>query len=92
MPGPPFWSVADAAERIRKMLPLIGQGGAPLVSFLPEVPADAPELALRCRVAGTFLAGLELTQDGSIAVRQEAAWASIQVRRGQGLTASDAVG
>ena len=76
------------------MLTLIGKVGAPLVTFLPEVPVDAPERALRCRVAvaGTFLAGLELTRDGSIAVRQEAAWASIQVRRGQGLTLSDAVG
>jgi segregation and condensation protein A len=92
VPGPPFWSVSDAAERIRKTL--IGQGGAPLVTFLPEGPVDAPERASRCRVAvaGTFLAGLELTRDGSIAVRQEAAWASIQVRRGQGLTLSDAVG
>ena len=85
VPGPPFWSVADAAALIRAMLPGLGEEGAALEAFLPE-PFDAPERELRCRtaVAGTFLAGLELTRDGSITVQQEAAWASIQVRRGQG--------
>ena len=93
VPGPPFWSVSDAAGRIRNMLPLIGEGGAPLVNFLPEVPVDAPERALRCRVAvaGTFLAGLELTRDGSVTVQQQMVWASIQVRRGEGPISSDAV-
>ena len=86
VPGPPFWSVADAAERIRTMLPLMGDEGAALAAFLPEVPVEAPDRDLRCRVAvaGTFLAGLELTRDGSIAVQQQVAWASIQVRRGEG--------
>ncbi len=94
VPGPPFWSVADAAERIRNMLPLIGEGGAPLVNFLPEVPIDAPERELRCRVAvaGTFLAGLELTREGSIGVEQDAAWSFIQVRPAQGVDAGDPVG
>ena len=74
------------------MLPLIGEGGAPLVTFLPEVLVNAPERELRCRVAaaGTFLAGLELARYGSVAVQQEIAWAAIQVRRGQGTTASEA--
>ena len=69
------------------------EGGASLAHFLPEVPVDAPERALRCRVAvaGTFLAGLELTRDGSIAVQQEIAWASVHVRRGQGPVPSEAV-
>ncbi len=85
VPGPPFWSVSDAAGRIRDMLPFIGEGGASLVSFLPEVPTDAPERELRCRVAvaGNFVAGLELTRDGSIAVQQETAWACIQVKQRQ---------
>ena len=85
VPGPPFWSVADAAERIRAMLPLLGEEGAALAAFLPEVLVDAPERELRCRVAvaGTFLAGLELTRDGSINVQQKIAWASIQVRQEQ---------
>ena len=86
VPGPPFWSVANAAARIRAMLPLIGEEGAALAAFLPEVPGDAPERGLRCRVAvaGTFLAGLELTRDGSMAVEQDKAWAEIRVGRGQG--------
>ena len=69
------------------MLKQIGEGGALLAHFLPEVPIDAPEQELRCRaaVAGTFLAGLELTRDGSIAVQQETAWSWIQVRRGEGV-------
>ena len=85
VPGPPFWSVSDAAARMRAMLPLIGQGGAPLAGFLPEVPIDAPQRELRCRVAvaGTFLAGLELTREGSISLQQETVWATIQVSRGQ---------
>ena len=86
VPGPPFWSVADAAERIRAMLPLFGEEGGDLEAFLPVVPGETPDRDLRCRVAvaGTFLAGLELTRDGSIAVQQQVAWASIQVRRGEG--------
>ena len=94
VPGPPFWSVADAAERIRAMLKLIGEEGAALDTFLPDVPTDAPERELRCRVAvaGTFLAGLELTREGSIGVEQDAAWSSIQVRPAQGVGAGDPVG
>ncbi len=94
VPGPPFWGVADAAERIWALLPLFGEEGAPLVRFLPEVPVDAPERELRCRVAvaGTFLAGLELTRDGSIDVEQETAWALIQLRRGEGGSSSELAG
>ena len=81
VPGPPFWSVADAAERIRAMLPLIEEQGAALEAFLPEVPVDAPERELRCRVAlaGTFLAGLELTRDGTAELTQVVDWRSIRV-------------
>ncbi len=94
VPGPPFWSVADAAERIRAMLPEVGEEGAALETFLPDVPTDAPERELRCRVAvaGTFLAGLELTRDGSIAVQQNTSWEAIQIRRGQEATSSQAPG
>ena len=82
VPGPPFWSVADAAERIRAMLPEVGKEGAALAAFLPEVPADVSERELRCRVAvaGTFLAGLELTRDGTITIQQSAAWTLIELR------------
>ncbi len=81
VPGPPFWSVADAAERIRAMLDLVGEEGAALAAFLPEVPVDAPERELRCRVAvaGTFLAGLELTRDGTAELTQVVDWRSIRV-------------
>ena len=87
-PGPPFWSMADATERIRAMLPLLGEEGAALEAFLPEVPLDAPERVLRCRVAvaGTFLAGLELTREGSVVVQQERAWATIQVSPGRAIS------
>ena len=76
VPALPFWSVADAAARIRAMVLPVGEEGAGMEAFLPEVPADAPERELRCRVAvaGTFLAGLELTRDGSVTVEQEVAW------------------
>ncbi len=94
VPGPPFWSVTDAAQRIRAMLPKFGEEGEALEAFLPEVPVDAPERELRCRVAvaGTFLAGLELTREGSIGVEQDAAWSSIQVRPAQGVDAGNPVG
>ena len=94
VPGPPFWSVSDAAARIRVMLPLLGEEGVALTAFLPEVPIDAPKRELRCRVAvaGTFLAGLELTREGSIGVEQEPAWSPIQVRPAQGVDAGDPVG
>ena len=82
VPGPPFWSVADAAARIRAMLPEVGEEGRAFEAFLPEVATDAPERELRCRVAvaGTFLAGLELTRDGSIIIQQSAAWTPIELR------------
>ncbi len=93
VPGPPFWSVADAAERIRAMLPLLGKEGAALAAFLPEVPKDAPERELRCRVAvaATFLAGLELARDGTLALDQEAFWVQIQVQRCDLLGAGEVV-
>ena len=83
VPGPPFWSVTDAAARIRAMLPEVGEEGRAFEAFLPEVAADAPERQLRCRVAvaGTFLAGLELTRDGSITIHQSAAWTPIGLRQ-----------
>ena len=81
VPGPPFWSVADAAARIRAMLPEVRQEGRAFEAFLPEVATDAPERELRCRVAvaGTFLAGLELTRDGTAELTQVVDWRSIRV-------------
>ena len=91
VPGPPFWSLADATKRIRAMLRLVGEEGAGMEAFLPEVPEAVPERDLRCRVAvaGTFLAGLELTRDGSVTVEQERAWTAIQMRRAYDLGTTD---
>ncbi len=79
-PGPPFWTVADAARRIRRLLPTLGGAGATLGTFLPAVPADAPDRDRRCRVAlsGTFLAGLEMTRGGDLTLEQSAPWGPIQ--------------
>ena len=80
VPGPPFWSVADAAGTILRTLPgLIG--GAPLQAFLPAVPDEVPDRALRCRmaVAGTFVASLELARDSAAELSQTAAWRTIRI-------------
>ena len=81
VPGPPFWSVADAARSILQILPRLGGGGGPLEAFLPPVPAEVPDRALRCRVAvaGTFLAGLELARDSAAELSQTAPWQSIRI-------------
>ena len=81
VPWSPFWSVANATERIRAMLPTVGEEGRAFEAFLPEVAFDAPERELRCRVAvaGTFLAGLELTRDGTAELTQVVDWRSIRL-------------
>jgi segregation and condensation protein A len=85
VPALPPWSMANAVARIRALLPTVGEEGVALPTFLPELPAAIPEPERWCRsaVANTFLAGLELTRDGSIAVKQEIAWAPINVSHGQ---------
>jgi len=85
VPRPPFWSPADAAARIRALLPAMGEGGLALKALLPGLSAAVPERARRCReaVASTFGAGLEMAREGDLTLDQEAAWAPIQVRRGQ---------
>ena len=83
VPGPPFWSLADATERLRAMLRLLGEEGAGMEAFLPDVPATVPEQELRCRVAvaGTVLAGFEFARQGRVQVQQQALWASIHFSR-----------
>ncbi len=78
----PFWSLAEAAARIRTLLPEMGEGGAPLERLLPEVARKDPDYGLRCRaaVAGTFGAGLELAREGAITLRQEEAWMPLEVQ------------
>ena len=83
VPGPPVWSVLDARARIQDMLPALGEGGRALDGFLPGIAADAPDRDRRCRtaVSATFLAGLELTRDGSAVMMQDHAWETIKVSR-----------
>jgi chromatin segregation and condensation protein Rec8/ScpA/Scc1 (kleisin family) len=70
---------------------MVGAEGAALVAFLPELPDILPEPGRWCRsaVASTFLAGLELTRDGSIDVHQDISWAPINVRQGQAVTSGE---
>ena len=76
----PFWSVSDAAARIALLLEGLPEG-ARLEAFVPAIAASAHR-ALRCRaaVASTFVAGLELTRDGSLTLDQQIAWNAIHVQ------------
>jgi segregation and condensation protein A len=75
--------VPDALARLRRMLPALPEGGAPLERFLPETGSDdeAPGAALRRRaaLASTLLAALELEREGSAALSQAAAFDRIAV-------------
>ena len=76
----PFWSVGDAAARIRRMLGT-RPDGALLEAFLPEIPDAGPDFALRRKAAhaATLIAGLELARDGGITLDQDALWQPIYV-------------
>ncbi len=79
----PFWAVGDAATRIRWLLPKFAEGRK-LEVFLPKIAeADPGRRNLQCRaaLAATFVAGLELTRDGALAMDQDAPWQPIQVSR-----------
>ena len=71
--SPSVWTVADAIGRIRRLLPKLGEAGASLWSFLPEIPRELPNRTPGCRetVAATFVAGRELARDGAIAFRRD---------------------
>ena len=80
-PRPPtLWSVAQAMTRIRVLLdqapPRTGLG-----HFLPVVPAHEPDRDLKARaaLASTLVAGLELSREGHVALRQEDAFGTITV-------------
>jgi len=83
----PFWGVGDAAAQIRRLLDGM-PGGGTLGAFLPKIAeAELGRRNLHCRaaVAAAFVAGLELTRDGALAMDQDAPWHPIQVhRRGDG--------
>ena len=81
VPRPPaLWSVAQAIERIRVLL---GQAppGTELGHFLPTIPTHEPDRDLKARaaVASTLVAGLELSREGQVALRQEDAFGTITV-------------
>jgi hypothetical protein len=77
----PFWSISDAAARIGLLLDGLPEG-ARLEAFVPAISASTSR-ALRCcaAVASTFVAGLELSGDGGLALDQEIAWRAIHLRR-----------
>jgi segregation and condensation protein A len=70
---PDLWRVSDALARIRSALVEHPEGGD-LTLFLPSIPIEAVNRALRARaaVASTLLAGLELAREGVLTIEQEA--------------------
>ena len=76
-----LWRVPDAIARITRMLAAKPAGGA-LATFLPGVDGRGADKELRCRaaVASTFLGGLELARDGTLALRQDQPWLDIELR------------
>ncbi len=76
-----LWSVQDALGRLQMMigrLPDDGSLWASLEQFLPELAADGRQQ--RAALASTLLAGLELARDGTLLLRQEAAFGPILLR------------
>jgi segregation and condensation protein A len=74
-----LWTVQDAIRRLHAML-----GSAPdwasLEQFLPDHLSDPAER--RAAMASTFMAGLEMTRDGLMRMRQSEAFGPIELRRG----------
>ena len=77
-----LWRVPDALARITRMLAERPEGGA-LARFLPTMDGMGPERELGCRaaVASTFLAGLELACDGTLALYQQQPSQTIETSR-----------
>ncbi len=74
---PPLWSVADALERLGRMLGRSRHWTA-LAEFLPPLAGDL--IQLRAAMASTLLAGLELARTGQADLRQEASFGPILLR------------
>ncbi|WP_158741978.1 ScpA family protein [Acidisphaera sp. L21] len=83
VPGAPFWSVSNAIDRFRQVLPGLGEARAGLQDFLPPVPAESPDRDLRCRaaLASTFLGGLELARDETLVLEQDAPFSAVAIGR-----------
>ena len=79
---PPLWTASDALARVTRLLAVLPDG-SPLAAYLPPIPHEAPDRALRCRaaVASTLIAGLERARDGALSLDQNADWTPIRVTR-----------
>ncbi len=78
---PPLWRVPDALERMRELLPTIGEG-ADLASFLPTQSEERArsKLQRRAALASTLMAGLELGRDGAATLHQTEPFGIVVVR------------
>lgn len=78
---PHLWRVTDALARIRMLLDAHPGGGA-LTAFLPPLPKDAGDRAIRVRaaVAGSLAAALQLAREGNVALAQTAPFAPITLQ------------
>ena len=74
-----LWTVQDAIRRLHAMLG-IAPDWAGLEQFLPDHLIDPTER--RAAMASTFMAGLEMTRDGLMRMRQAEAFGPIELRRG----------
>ncbi len=81
-PRPPaLWWVPDALERMRELLPTVGEG-ANLISFLPSQTEDrvSSKLQRRAALASTLMAGLELERDGAAVLHQTKPFGTVVIR------------
>ena len=80
LPVPP-WTVAQATERIQKLLPP-ALGGREFGAFLPGVPEGDAGRDLRCRaaVAATFCDALEFAREEELILSQLQPWDSVTLR------------
>jgi segregation and condensation protein A len=79
---PPLWTASNALTHVTRLLAVLPDG-SPLDAYLPTIPLDAPQRALRRRaaVASTLIAALERARDGALLLDQESAWQPIRVTR-----------
>jgi segregation and condensation protein A len=77
---PPLWRVPDALAHMRALLAGLPQGAA-LAAFLPAAVGQGPAARLqrRAALASTFVAGLELSRDGTVALEQDTKFGEIRV-------------
>jgi segregation and condensation protein A len=78
---PDLWRISQAIERIRTLLPYLPEV-VPLRAFLPAVPVDDPNRAIKARaaIASTFAAGLELAREQFLALQQNQDFGPIEYR------------